>query len=70
MEKPVAILYKDMSELPIIEELASFMKKQNFRNLDELIKYSVPELQKMEGFGYRCLKDLYQILGEELLKED
>ncbi len=68
------ILTQPVSQLPVIEELAQFMHAMQFTNLKELLAFSVPELLKMEGFGYRCLKNLYQVLEEnrceDLLRQE
>jgi hypothetical protein len=68
------ILTKPVSELPVIEDLADFMRKMHFENLQELLNYSAPDLLRMDGFGYRCLQNLYQLLQEngceELLSEE
>lgn len=69
-----AILTQPVSKLPIIEELAGFMYARQFTNLKELLVFSVSELLQMEGFGYRCLKSLYQVLEEngceDLLRQE
>jgi hypothetical protein len=39
-----------------------------------MLVFSVSELLKMEGFGYRCLRSLYQLLEdngcEEVLRQE
>ena len=68
------ILTQPVDELPVIEELSDFMHQKQFATLKELLVFSAPELLKMEGFGYRCLKSLYQVLEEngceELLRQE
>jgi hypothetical protein len=67
------ILNVPTAELPVIEELVEFMHVMQFRNLRDLLEFKVSDLLKMHGFGYRCLRSLYQVLEangcEELLKE-
>lgn len=57
-----SILTQPVNQLPIIEELATFMHEQGFANIKELLVYKVSDLLKMEGFGYRCLKSLFEVL--------
>jgi ERCC4-type nuclease len=68
------ILTQPVNQLPLIEELADFMHRRQFSNLRDLLAFSVSELLKMEGFGYRCLKNLYQVLEEngceDLLRQE
>jgi hypothetical protein len=68
------ILTQPAAELPVIEELSHFMQQKQFATLKEMLVYSAPELLQMEGFGYRCLKSLYQVLEENgcehLLREE
>ena len=58
------ILYKPIDQLPIIEELADFMHRMEFNNLKEMLEFSAPDLLKTEGFGYRCLVSLLNLLDE------
>lgn len=58
------ILIMPVSELPVIGELADFMRMMHFQNLQELLEYSAPDLLKIDGFGFRCLQDLYQLLQD------
>lgn len=58
------ILNQPVESLPVIEELTHFMHQKGFATLKDMLAYSAPELLKMEGFGYRCLKSLYQVLEE------
>jgi hypothetical protein len=50
------------------------MHHRQFANLKEMLAFSVSDLLKMEGFGYRCLKNLYQVLEdngcEDLLRQE
>jgi hypothetical protein len=68
------ILTQPVAQLPLIEELAQFMHHRQFDNLKEMLAFSVSDLLKMEGFGYRCLKNLYQVLEdngcEDLLRQE
>jgi hypothetical protein len=68
------ILTQPANQLPVIEELVHFMQQRQFTNLKEMLAFSVPQLLKMEGFGYRCLRSLYKVLEEngcaELLREE
>jgi hypothetical protein len=68
------ILTQPVAQLPLIEELAQFMHHRQFANLKEMLAFSVSDLLKMEGFGYRCLKNLYQVLEdngcEDLLRQE
>jgi hypothetical protein len=68
------ILTQPVNQLPLIEELVDFMYHRQFSNLSELLAFRVSELLKMEGFGYRCLKNLYKVLEdngcEDLLRQE
>jgi DNA polymerase/3'-5' exonuclease PolX len=68
------LLTQPVNQLPVIEELAHFMQQKQFANLKEMLVFSAPELLKMEGFGYRCLRSLYKVLEmngcEDLLREE
>lgn len=59
------ILTMPVSELPVIDELADFMRIMRFQNLQELLVHSAPDLLKLHGFGFRSLQDLYQLLEEQ-----
>jgi len=67
------ILYKPVDQLPIIDELAAFMRQMEFENLKELLEFSAPDLLKTRGFGYRCLASLLRLLDDhgciEMLRE-
>lgn len=67
------ILYVPVEELPIIEELTSFMRQMEFKNLKEMLEFTAPDLLKTKGFGYRCLQNLLSLLDEhgciDLLRE-
>lgn len=45
-------------------ELKRFMKLHRLKSLKEVKKIPVPELLKMEGFGYRLLIDV--VLNEQV----
>lgn len=67
------ILYQPVDQLPIVEELADFMHRMEFKNLKEMLEFSAPDLLKTQGFGYRCLASLLNLLDEhgciEMLRE-
>ena len=67
------ILDTPVKDLPIIDELRAFMIHMEFRNLEEMLKFSAADLLKTRGFTYRCLRDLLCLLEkyecEEALKE-
>ncbi len=67
------VLFQPPTELPVIEELINFMHYHHFQHLDDLLHFTVQELLDMEGFGYRCLVSLYQLLEqygcEEMLEQ-
>jgi hypothetical protein len=67
------ILHKPVDQLPIIEELSAFMYRMEFKNLKEMLEFSAPDLLKTQGFGYRCLASLLNLLDEhgciDLLRE-
>lgn len=72
--KKMAILTMPAAQLPVIDELTLFMNGHNIHNLQELLAFNVSQLLRMEGFGYRCLKNLYQVLEdngcEDLLRQE
>lgn len=67
------ILSMPVEKLPIIEELAVYMRHMDFKNLRELLEFTAPQLLNTPGFTYRCLRDVLELLHqhgcEELLRE-
>jgi hypothetical protein len=56
------LLEKPANELDISKELKEFMQQSGFANLNQMLQYCTGELLKMEGFGYRQLKEIYTFL--------
>jgi hypothetical protein len=69
MERGASILVQSYQELPLIDELKVFMHKHKLHNLEQLLQYNAPELLNMEGFGFRCLFNLYSVLKENRCEE-
>ena len=73
VEREGSILVQSYQELPLVDELKVFMHKHKLHNLEQLLQYSAPELLSMDGFGFRCLFNLYTVLKEyrceEMLRE-
>jgi DNA-directed RNA polymerase alpha subunit len=59
----LSLLEKPIDQLEISPELALFMLHSGFSTLNQMLRYRVSELLKMEGFGYRLLKELYKLLA-------
>ncbi len=64
MDTKTDILNQPPKELPVIPELVTFMWQNNHQNVEALLKHTTGELLAMEGFGYRCLLSLYQLLQD------
>lgn len=58
------ILNKPPEKLSVIPELIAFMQQSDYENLEALLQYTTSELLDKEGFGYRCLLSLYQLLQD------
>jgi hypothetical protein len=69
----IDFLKKPYQALEISEELSAVFRTLRCDNLQCLLQYKAGELLQVEGFGYRCLKELYELLEthkcEGLLKE-
>ena len=64
MDTKTDILNQPPKELPVIPELVTFMQQHDYQNVGALLKHTTSELLAMEGFGYRCLLSLYQLLQD------
>ena len=66
------ILLKSLNELDFSIELNSAINP-NFANLKEFLELKTHQMLKIDGFGYRELKELYQFLEsnncESFIKE-
>lgn len=58
------ILQTDTERLGIEGELKNFMREHGFENLEALLEYGVPDLNKMEGFTPQTLYKLQKLLDE------
>ena len=56
------LLDQPANALPVSEEFRQMMGKHRFETLEELVAHPAHHLLKMEGFGYRMLKELIALL--------
>ncbi|MGB3468143.1 MAG: DNA-directed RNA polymerase subunit alpha C-terminal domain-containing protein [Cyclobacteriaceae bacterium] len=57
-------LQKSVDDLQLTEELIAYMRAMQFKNLQQLLEFSVSDLLNTKGFGYRCLYNLQDVLEE------
>ena len=58
----IDLLHQPANTLPVSEEFRQTMGKLRFETLEELVAYPAHRLLKMDGFGYRMLKELIALL--------
>jgi hypothetical protein len=56
------LLSQPAEQLPVSEEFIKMMQQLHFQTLGELVAHPVYQLLKMDGFGYRMLKELIYLL--------
>ncbi|WKN44895.1 hypothetical protein [Tunicatimonas pelagia] len=64
IETQAHILQQSPEQLSVIPELIVFMQQSGYEDLEALLRHTTGELLDQEGFGYRCLLSLYQLLQE------
>ena len=67
------ILFLPAESLPVSENFKEMMNDLDISSLYELLNYSIAELLKFEGLGFRVVKELFAVLEkyqmEDLLKQ-
>lgn len=63
MDKSIEQLLSCPTEdLPVFDKLKAFMKMHGMRNLSDVLRYNIPELNDMDGFSAMCLHELQKLL--------
>jgi DNA-directed RNA polymerase alpha subunit len=73
MGADAAILYKPIKDLHASDEFLKMCKRNNFKNLNDILELHLNDMLLKPQFGMRMLKELYSFLKaeglEKLLKE-
>ncbi len=56
------VLDQPVAQLPVSREFLEMMQTLHFHTLRDLLRYPAYQLLQMEGFGYRMLKELIELL--------
>lgn len=50
---------QEQTHIEVENELQRFMQLHGYKSLEEILKVPIEQLLKMEGFGFRILKEYF-----------